>query len=185
MTFVIYSYKILFILINQLENMKKIFLTLVCCSALVACSKENQQTTQQSANTSQEQPAVKQTTQLTPDEVVQKFKDSGINILKLIIYTEETDPNNQLGRPNQYIAKANWADASVEQSNPEGMIGGTIEVFTNENDLNHRKTYIEEITKNMPMVNQYIYENGLYLLRLDKELTPTQAKKYQEVFMKL
>ena len=34
-------------------------------------------------------------------------------IYEIITYTEKTDPNNLLGRPNQYTSKANFSDIRI------------------------------------------------------------------------
>ena len=115
---------------------------------------------------------------VTPSAVLESFKKAGIPVVKEEIYTAETDSNKLLGRPNQYTAKANWADSRLEQS-AEDITGGTVEIFNNEADLNARKDYVEKIGKAMPMLVQYQYQHGLVLIRLDKSLSPAQAAEYE------
>ena len=111
-------------------------------------------------------------------------------------FDEKTDPNKQLGRPNQYIDKVSWPDPLVDPKfesdghydsdiPPEEFIGGTVEKFKNQADLNRRYNYIKNITLSMPTLNQYMYKKGLFLMRLDKEFTPTQAKEYEQKFYKV
>ena len=111
-------------------------------------------------------------------------------------FNESTDPNKQLGRPNQYIDKASWPDPLIDPKfesdgyydsdiEPTDYIGGTVEKFRNQADLNRRYDYIKNITLNMPTLNQYMYKKGLFLMRLDKEFTPTQAKEYEQKFYKV
>ena len=60
---------------------------------------------------------------------------SGLEMKNIIVYTEETDTNHLLGRPNQYTSKVNFADTRLEQ--PEDKTdpaGGIIEVFKNAKD---------------------------------------------------
>lgn len=95
-----------------------------------------------------------------------------LSIEKLEVYTSETDPNKLLGRPNQYTSKVNFEK-------------GSIEVFNNETDVKNRKKYIDEIGKVTPLAAEYSYINGNALLRVKKDLTPEQAKKYEDAFMKL
>ncbi|WP_337881750.1 hypothetical protein [Chromobacterium haemolyticum] len=116
----------------------------------------------------------------SPESVLSAFKKAGLPVEKQEVYTAETDSNKLLGRPNQYVAKANWADRRLEQSG-ESMKGGTVEIFKSEDDLRARKEYVERIGKAMPMMAQYQYQNGLVLIRLDKALTPDQAAEYQKV----
>ena len=122
---------------------------------------------------------------LTSEEIANKLKDEKLPISNIIVYTEETDKNKLLGRPNQYISKVNFADTRIEQSNIDKPKGGSIEIFNNVTDLNTRKSYIESISKYMPMLTEYMLVNGNYLLRLNKELTNAQVNEYKEVFIKI
>ena len=96
----------------------------------------------------------------------------GLDISDLIVYTAETDENELLGRPNQYTSKVNF-------------VNGSIEVFESEKDVKSRQEYINSIGEATPMFAEYNYINGKALLRIDKSLTPEEAKKYEEEFMKL
>mgnify|MGYP000538316477 FL=1 len=117
------------------------------------------------------------------------------NVGAIYVFDEEDDPNKQLGRPNQYVSKISWADERIDPHDfseeneeeindldPTEYKGGTIEGFKNVADLNRRYTYIKNITLNAPMLNQYMYKKGLFLMRLDKDLTPSQAKRYEQEF---
>ncbi len=117
------------------------------------------------------------------------------NVGAIYVFDEEDDPNKQLGRPNQYVSKISWADKRIDPHDfseeneeeindldPTEYKGGTIEGFKNVADLNRRYTYIKNITLNAPMLNQYMYKKGLFLMRLDKDFTPSQAKKYEKEF---
>ena len=117
------------------------------------------------------------------------------NVGALYVFDEEDDPNKQLGRPNQYVSKISWADERIDPHDfseeneeeindldPTEYKGGTIEGFKNVSDLNRRYTYIKNITLNAPMLNQYMYKKGLFLMRLDKDFTPSQAKRYEKEF---
>jgi len=122
--------------------------------------------------------------EVKPEAVLSALQKAGIPIAKSEIYTAETDTNKQLGRPNQYIAKANWADSRLQQ--PAGdMAGGTVEIFKSEADLKARKDYVDNIGKAMPMMAQYQYSKGLVLIRLEKALTPEQAAEYEKVLNSL
>ena len=117
------------------------------------------------------------------------------NVGALYVFDQEDDPNKQLGRPNQYVSKISWADERIDPHDfseeneeeindldPTEYKGGTIEGFKNVADLKRRYTYIKNITLNAPMLNQYMYKKGLFLMRLDKDFTPSQAKKYEKEF---
>ncbi len=126
-------------------------------------------------------------------EVALKLDIKGLDFL--YPFNEKNDLNKQLGRPNQYIEKVSWPDPLIdpkfesdgyyESDNPDDFIGGTIEKFRNKADLDRRYNYIKSVHLAMPMTNQYMYKKGLFLLRLDREMTPTDAKKYEQKFYKV
>ena len=124
---------------------------------------------------------------MTAEDICSELKNSNNNIGKIVVYTSETDMNNLLGRPNQYTSKVNFADNRISQEYVEenDAKGGTIEVFENKTDMEKRKEYIEQISNSSSMFTQYIYSKGNVLLRLEKELTPEQAKEYEEAFYKI
>lgn len=122
---------------------------------------------------------------LTAQEIANNLKEDGLPIGNLIVYTAETDDNQLLGRPNQYISRVRFADNTVDQSDSDDPVGGSIETFNNVSDLEVRKEYCEAISKSIPMFAQYYYVNGNYLLRIDNAVTPENAKKYEEAFAKI
>lgn len=131
---------------------------------------------------------------MTAEELLIKLKEKNENIGRYVVYTEETDLNSLLGRPNQYTSKVTFEDKRLEQTNLSldskyftqeeinEPTGGTIEVFKTEEDLIKRKKYVETITSSMSALVEYSYSDGIYLLRLNKDLTPSQAKEYEEIF---
>lgn len=109
----------------------------------------------------------------TAEEYGNKLKDAGVTIENMEVTTTENDKNQLLGRPNQYTSKVTFTN-------------GSIEVFANKEDAINRKEYIDNIGKKMPLVAEYNYANDTgALLRLDKKLNPDEAKKYEDVFMKI
>lgn len=136
----------------------------------------------------------KEDNQMTSAEIALKIKEQNENVGKIVTYTEETDINELLGRPNQYISKTTFEDIRIEQTNQyldedffseeerNEPIGGTIEVFENEEDMKKRKEYLEAVTSSMSVFAEYSYSQGCYLLRLNKSLTPTQAEEYEKIF---
>lgn len=100
------------------------------------------------------------------------LKDAGLAVDELIVYTEETDENELLGRPSQYTSKVNFTNGSVE-------------VFNNNKDAVSRQEYINSIGESSPLFAEYNYIKGNALLRINKSLTPEEAKKYETEFMKL
>lgn len=124
---------------------------------------------------------------MTAEEITNGLKKAGLHVDGAIVYTDATDTNKLLGRPNQYISKVNFADTQIDQAqtDPDDPIGGTVETFNNASDLQARKEYVESIEKKIPATMEYIYVNGNYLLRVSKQLTPAQAKEYETAFMAL
>ena len=78
----------------------------------------------------------------------------------------------QVNTDNEYLTEE-------ERNEPTG---GTVEVFKDKTDMEKRKSYIENLSSSVSIFNQYIYSNDYVLLRLEHELTPTQAKEYEEAF---
>jgi hypothetical protein len=110
---------------------------------------------------------------LDAEEYGSKLKEAGLSIENIEVSTAENDENKLLGRPNQYTSKINFTN-------------GSIEVFANKEDAKNRKEYIDSIGKKMPLVAEYSYINDTgVLLRIDKKITPDDAKKYEEAFMKI
>lgn len=137
--------------------------------------------------------AQKQTPQkMTAEEIGNKLKEKGLSVGKIVVYTEETDLNNLLGRPNQYISKIIFEDIRLEQINTNNEFlteeerneptGGTIEVFNDKIDMEKRKSYVEALSSSVSMFNQYIYANDYAILRLEHDLTPSQAQEYELAF---
>ena len=126
-----------------------------------------------------ESPTVEQT-DLSAEEFVKKIVEAGFPIKNIIVYTEKTDPNKLLGRPNGYISKANFADDRCEQYDATAPEGGSFEVFKNTEDCTSRKEYIESVYKANPIFRTYMYQFDNVLFRLSRELTPSQAADYED-----
>ena len=120
---------------------------------------------------------------LTEEEVIERFVLFELPVGKTIIYDEETCPNNLLGRPGQYIGKADWEDTRVDQYG-DYLTGGTIEVFKDESTLAKRKEYLEPFLEEA-MFLQYMFIHKNVIVRVDKELTPTQAEDYKDALESL
>ena len=68
-----------------------------------------------------------------------KLKGQGLPVRTVNVYTEETDPNKLLGRPGQYVGKANFRNPRADSDDLKGLDvseGGSIEVFTSEDVSN-------------------------------------------------
>lgn len=161
--------------------MKKKLLTLVLCLAttisLAACGGTSESSTQK-----KDKKEKVDITKLDADGIINLFKDAGFPIDNIIVYTEETDVNELLGRPNQYTSKINFADTRYEQSDTENPVGGSIEVFANKNDANKRLEYVKTLAESSSLFTEYDYIYKNVLLRIHNPLTPTHAKEYEDAF---
>jgi len=117
------------------------------------------------------------------DEVLQGLKEKDLPIGESVAYTAANDPNDLLGRPNQYTSKVNFKDTRL---NPHSVVdkfdvqnGGSIEVFENQDDAIARKNYVESIRKVFAPAAEYTYREGTVVLRLSHQLTPKQAAEYE------
>jgi hypothetical protein len=160
----------------------KIFVGLFCVLFLFGCNKEisRQSPTPQPTIITTPMPEFNE---LIADTVLLKFKDAGLPVLDEIKYTEETDPNNLLGRPNQYIGKINFSDARIKEKAPKQS--NSIEVFKTAEDLEKRKSYTEGLSKQGGIFLQYIYTHKNVLLRLDHKLLPKDATEYEAILKSL
>jgi hypothetical protein len=125
---------------------------------------------------------------LTASDVVNSFKEAGFPIDNAIVYDEETDVNNLLGRPGEYTSKVNFADARAEQYDDTDPIGGTVEVSENKKDMQRRYEYIKSLAEESPLLGgQYLFpsSDGLILLRIDYDLTSEEADQYNAALEEL
>jgi hypothetical protein len=131
------------------------------------------------------------TTDLDAAGVVQVLTDQGLPVTLTVAYTEANDPNKLLGRPNGYTSKASFTDQRVDASAVAGAkegdlkLGGSVEVFEDAGQAEQRADYIQEIGKRMSMLSEYSYVAGPVLVRVSKELTPTQAAEFETALGKI
>lgn len=148
--------------------MKKVFLLLLMVFMITGCG---------SAEKKAELP--------DSESLLTELKTKNSNLDKIQAFTEETDPNEKLGRPGYYISKADFSDSRLDQEGSEYLVGGTLETFSSKGDCEKRAEYLTKL--NDPSigaiaVNQYIYMYDKVLLRVDYNLTPEQAEEYKGQF---
>lgn len=123
------------------------------------------------------------------EEVVQALKSAGLPIGEIKVFDASSDPNELLGRPGQYTSKVNFIDTRVKsegKTNIDVISGGSVEFFDNKDDAQARFEYVSTISKKMGgMFVEYDYLEGKVFLRLSKELTPEQAKEYENVLKEI
>ncbi len=164
---------------------KMIAFMLACCVAFgaTACGNGTNSTNETNTPTNTEQKEEKKEkidiSKMSDEQIINKFIEAGFPISKVIVYTEETDVNELLGRPKGYIQKTNFADSRYEQYNiDEDPIGGTIEIFNNAEDAKSRYEYLDSVY-DMISGRNYMYLRNNILFRIHSELTPTHAKEYE------
>lgn len=125
------------------------------------------------------------TTELDAAGVIQALIKQGMPATLTVTYDESSDPNKLLGRPNGYTSKASFADRRVDSSKVPAAkpgdveLGGSVEVFASADEAEARAAYIQEIGKKLPMLGEYNYVKGPVVVRVSKELTPTDAQPYE------
>jgi hypothetical protein len=118
---------------------------------------------------------------VAPGDVIDTLRAAGLPVAETKEYTPTDDPNQLLGRPNQYTGKVSFHDSTLPFSNSFGTDGGgSVEVFASADDARARSDYIASVIGNSPLLAEYDYLHGAVLLRLGHELTPDQAKAYQD-----
>lgn len=147
--------------------MKKILLFLLMVLMLTGCSAEEKA----------ELPKA--------ESLLTELKEKNSNLDKIQAFTAETDPNEKLGRPGNYISKADFSDTRLDQEGSEYLVGGTLETFSSKEDCKKRAEYLNKM--NDPSIgflalNQYVYQYDEVLLRVDYDLTPEQADEYKNQF---
>ena len=104
------------------------------------------------------------------------------NIGRIEAFDEKTDPNENLGRPNQYISKADFEDLRVEQIG-DYLCGGTVETFEDEKDCDDRLEYLrsfQDPSMGAFGLNDYIFKYDKVIFRLSYDLTTDEAKAFHE-----
>ncbi|WP_329484167.1 hypothetical protein OG555_18615 [Kribbella sp. NBC_01484] len=107
------------------------------------------------------------------------------HIKSLWTYTEDTDPNNLIGRPGGYTSATFAYDNRVPdcKAKPDSMCGAQVEQFANETDAKRRLDYIAGIYKAAPILGtEYLTVEGSTLLRVTGELKPSVNRAYVTAF---
>ena len=160
------------------------YLSFIACAAFFFSMLTGCQSPQPAvpvSNNTAPTPVVTPITNLRAEDIVQAFKAAGLPISGDIVYSEESDPNNLLGRPNQYTGKASWNDTRIERVSPDDR-ENTVEVFASTEDLENRRRYVEAIGRSASVFAQYYYVHKNAFLRLSHKITPQQAAEYERVF---
>jgi hypothetical protein len=120
---------------------------------------------------------------LDASQVAAALKARGVPLTVVKVYTADDDPNHQLGRPGGYTSKVAFSDARSKPNQGAAQDamerGGSVEVFTSQDEAIKRGDYIQTVTRAAPIVGlEYDYVAGPVVLRVTGGLTPTIAGTY-------
>lgn len=124
----------------------------------------------------------------TAERVVRALQDSGLPVGDVRTYTAENDPDDLLGRPGGYLAKAAFRDSRLEPRSPAEfsiLDGGIVEVWPSEDAARTRHQSIRRDAEGNPDLVEYAAVKGPVLLRISRRLTPDQAAAYETALNRL
>jgi hypothetical protein len=125
---------------------------------------------------------------MTATAVATKMISSGVPATIGFTYTAENDPNKLLGRQGGYESKVSLQDnrlpkvedfLSESASSIDG--GGSIECYAASGGARARYQQLQGYSGTV-LGDGYDYVSGPCVLRLSKDMTPTQANQYQQAF---
>ena len=114
---------------------------------------------------------------------------SGVPATIAFTYTAENDPNKLLGRQGGYTSKVSLQDSRLPKvadflsgtaSSTDG--GAAIECYPDSSGAQDRYQELKGFQGGI-LGDGYDYVSGSCVLRLSKDLTPTQASQYQKAFV--
>ena len=123
---------------------------------------------------------------LTATDVTMVLVGAITTVKNTAVYTEETDPNKQLGRPNGYISKTAFSDSRVDELVVEGSEpdsterGGSVEVYPTAEGAKARSAYIQSLLGGV-LGTEYHFLNGGILVRVTGNITPSESTVYKDV----
>jgi hypothetical protein len=115
-------------------------------------------------------------------DLIVGFRRGGLPVGKIRCYDETTDPNQLLGRPGGYTEKCDWADKRAEQLLDDDLVGGSIEVFDTPGLARERAVYLGAFQGPSALNPGWVFivpDNATHVLRVDQELTKSQADAYR------
>lgn len=121
---------------------------------------------------------VKQKKEVDLVAVMNALKAKYPTVEQSYIYTEQQDPNGNLGKPGYYIAGANFYDTRTGTL-PDGEAfgtdsGGAIEVYSTESDASKRADYLKSFQGNAMLDPGAYKQAGKFVLRASPKYTKSQ-----------
>ncbi|MFJ5993403.1 hypothetical protein [Lentzea sp. NPDC092896] len=166
--------------------MHRIAVGILAATLLTACGSPSTSGPTGSADTPVVQAENKPAAPKTAEELTTALAQKVPSLKLTKVFTAEDDPNKLLGRPNGYTSKTAFTDTRVAVEGEvaitkenDTLRGGGVEVFADEAAAKARMDYIQSFGKQMSVLAEYDYVAGGVLVRVSKQLTPTQAKEYE------
>lgn len=125
----------------------------------------------------------------TAEGILAALVQQGLPIGEQVVYTEETDPNERLGRPGSYVGKAAWLDVRAQDGCLVDEIGwdcgGDVEVFDDQAALDDRFVYLSGFANESVVGGYYMWKVENAIVRVGFALTPTEASDYDRALTSL
>ncbi|MFE2617100.1 hypothetical protein ACFXA2_26245 [Micromonospora chalcea] len=113
-----------------------------------------------------------------------KLKIADLGLASAAIQTEDTDPNDLLGRPNGYTERASADLPGGDKDGDKYTVdrGLVVEVWPTGADADRRSEYIQTALKGAPILGtEYHYRagGGAVLVRVTGKVKPSLAKRVE------
>lgn len=171
--------------------MKKLFASIIAIIFAISLSACSSTTPPASSTPSKASQAITSAPEvhkvLTATEVTTALTRAISTVKMTAAYTDATDPNTLMGRPNQYTSNTAFSDSRVPSDKvsytkaDSTERGGGVEIFANEADAMTRSAYIQSVLKagGAMFGTEYHFQNGGILVRVTGNLTPAQSADYK------
>ncbi|MCM3925847.1 hypothetical protein ND748_29765, partial [Frankia sp. AiPs1] len=130
-------------------------------------------------------------TNITAEQVAIRLAAAGLPLHTTVVYTAATDPDRLLGTTGGYASRIAFRDSRVGSNEvagaPVGAIerGGAVEAFHDAAAAQRRAALLLTVTRDNPLVTEYVYVRGGVVLRVSLVLTDGQAKGYETALQRL
>ncbi|MCY1139076.1 hypothetical protein OWR29_13850 [Actinoplanes sp. Pm04-4] len=121
---------------------------------------------------------------LTAEAIVKKLQTAKLGLTHGVAQTEDTDPNNLLGRPNGYATRASAELPGGDKAGEKYSVdrGLVVEVFDTADLAQRRSDYIKGLQAESPILGtewHYRTADGTGLVRVSGNVKPSLAKKIE------
>lgn len=126
----------------------------------------------------------------TARSIIDKLKARHLGLTNVATQTEDTDPNNMLGRPNGYTsrASADLPGGDTFGSPADASRGLVVEVFADAAGAKARSEYVQGLQKASHLFGSewdYTADHGRALIRVSGKVKPSLARKVEAEVAKL